>query len=133
MGRWLAAAGCRAGSSHGCGATGAEPAEDVHAAERARFGFGELRRGADGDASIATRANIDESKVAAFGLPPLFASSQPPSPEQWAARRAELVRLVEDNWVGRIPRSSRSSAWSGPSSRPRPPNRAPVPSSGSAR
>ena len=102
MGRWLAAAVAALALFTGAGAT-AQTAEDVHAAERARFGFGELRRGADGDASSANAANSDEAKAGTFGLPPLFASSIPPSPEQWATRRAELVRLVEDNWVGRIP------------------------------
>jgi hypothetical protein len=106
MGRWLAAA-CAAlafVTAAGSAAQNATTsAEQVHAAERARFGFGELRRGADGDQASPRAANIDESKVAPYGLPPLFASSQPPTPEQWAARRAELVRLVEDNWVGRIP------------------------------
>ncbi|HEU4650510.1 MAG TPA: hypothetical protein VFS49_03760 [Croceibacterium sp.] len=90
-------------TSVGSTAQDASNAEAVHAAERARFGFGELRRGADGDRASPRAANIDEDKVGPFGLPPLFASSQPPSPEQWAARRAELMRQVEDNWVGRIP------------------------------
>src|SRR5687768_16276751 len=102
MVRWLAAAFAALALVTGLGAA-AQRAEDVHAAERARFGFGELRRGASGNAGHRNAANTDESKVARFGLPPLFASSQPPSPEQWAARRAELVRLIEDNWVGRIP------------------------------
>jgi hypothetical protein len=106
MGRWLAAATAALALVAAAGTVAQAPAvsaEDVHTAERARFGFGELRRGADGDASSPNAANSDESKVAAFGLPPLFSSSTPPTPEEWAARRAELVRLVEDNWVGRIP------------------------------
>ncbi len=102
MGRWLAAA-CAALALVTAAGSSAQTAEDVHAAERARFGFGELRRGADGDQASPNHANIDESKVAQFGLPPLFANSQPPTPEEWTARRAELVRLVEDNWVGHIP------------------------------
>ena len=100
--RWLAAALAALALVTGAGVA-AQTAEDVHAAERARFGFGELRRGADGDASSPRAANSDEAKVGQFGLPPLFASSQAPSPEEWAERRAELARLVEDNWVGRIP------------------------------
>ena len=102
MGRWLAAAGAALALFTGVAAA-AQTADEVHAAERARFGFGELRRGADGDQASPRAANIDEGKVAPYGLPPLFASSQPPTPEQWSERRAELVRLVEDNWVGRIP------------------------------
>src|SRR5688572_7627624 len=105
MGRWLAAAAAALALivNAGVQAQQSPTAQDVHAAERERFGFGELRRGADGDASSPFAANSDETKVAAFALPPLFASSAPPTPEEWAGRRAELVRLVEDNWVGRIP------------------------------
>lgn len=33
----------------------------------------------------------------------MFASDADQSPEDWASRRTELARLVEDNWVGRIP------------------------------
>ncbi len=62
-----------------------------------------MRRGADGDASSPFAANADEAKVGNAALPPLFASSTAPTPEQWGARRQELIRLVEDNWVGRIP------------------------------
>ncbi len=102
MGRWLAAAAAALTLVTSTGAA-AQTAADVHAAERARFGFGELRRGADGDANSPNAANTDEAKVGRFGLPPLFASSSDPSPGQWTARRTELVRLVEDNWVGRIP------------------------------
>lgn len=100
MGRWLAALALAFLTAAGAQA---QTANDVHAAERARFGFGELRRGADGDANGANPANTDESRVGRFELPPLFAASRAPTPEGWAARRAELARLVEDNWVGRIP------------------------------
>jgi len=111
MGRWLAALALAILFATG---VQAQTADQVHAAERARFGFGELRRGADGDANAANPANIDEAKVGLFGLPPLFSSSSVPTPEGWAARRAELVRLVEDNWVGRIPEavSQFRVAWS---------------------
>src|SRR6186713_1469173 len=105
MGRWLAAAAAALAfiTAAGTAAQSATPsAEDVQAAERARFGFGELRRGASGTPTDANAANADESKVAEFGLPPLFAGSNAPSPEEWVTRRAELARLVEDNWVGRI-------------------------------
>ena len=105
MGRWLAALAAALTLITGMVAQAqqAPTAEAVHAAERARFGFGELRRGASGNAGDSNAANSDEAKAGQFGLPPLFASSQAPSPEEWVARRAELVRLVEDNWVGRIP------------------------------
>jgi hypothetical protein len=81
----------------------AQSAEEVHAAERERFGFGELRRGADGDQESAHAANIDEARVGEYTLPPLFEDAADRTPEGWAERRAELARLVEDNWVGRIP------------------------------
>ena len=81
----------------------AQTAQDVHAAERDRFGYGELRPGADGNNPEAPNAvNYDEAKVGDLPLPPLFAS-EGPSPQGWPTRRAELARLVEDNWVGRIP------------------------------
>jgi hypothetical protein len=105
MGRWLAAVAAALALITGAVAQAqqAATAEAVHAAERARFGFGELRRGASGTPTDPNAANSDESKVGAFGLPPLFASSTPATPEEWAGRRAELARLVEDHWVGRIP------------------------------
>ena len=102
MGRWLAAAEAALALIAGVGAM-AQSAEDVHAAERTRFGFGELRQGASGNASDPNAANSDEAKVGTFALPPLFAGSTAPTPGQWAERRVELARLVEDNWVGRIP------------------------------
>lgn len=69
------------------------------------MGLGPLRPGADGDAGKPNSANYDEAKVGNLPLPQLFASTTPPTPAQWAGRRAELLRLVEDNWVGRIPDS----------------------------
>jgi hypothetical protein len=102
MVRWLAAAFAALALFIGA-SVAAQTAAEVHAAERARFGFGELRRGASGNANDPNAANTHEERVTPFGLPPLFASSQPPAPEEWAARRTELVRLIEDNWTGRIP------------------------------
>lgn len=82
----------------------AQTADEVHAAERARFGYGELRPGANGnDPAAPNAANTDEAKVGDLPLPPLLATTNRPA--QWAERRAELARLVEDNWVGRIPES----------------------------
>jgi hypothetical protein len=81
----------------------AQSAKDVHEAERTRFGFGELRPGADGDARSPRAANSDEAKVAAYTLPPLFKSAADRTPKGWVRRRAELMRLVEDNWAGRVP------------------------------
>ena len=82
----------------------AQTAAEVHAAERARFGYGELRPGADGnDPQAPNAANYDESEIGDLPLPPLFAADADRTPAAWAERRAELARLVEDNWVGRVP------------------------------
>ena len=81
----------------------AQTAQEVHEAERTRFGFGELRPGADGDAKSPRAANSDEAKVGSYTLPPLFANEADRTPAGWLKRRAVLMRLVEDNWVGRIP------------------------------
>jgi hypothetical protein len=84
----------------------AQTADEVHAAERARFGYGELRPGANGnDPNAPDAANYDEAKVGDLPLPPLFTTTARPTPAQWAERRAELARLVEDSWAGRIPES----------------------------
>lgn len=85
-------------------ATAQVTAEQVHAAERAAFGFGALRPGADGnDPAAPNAANSNEDHVGSYILPPLFESPAQQTPTGWPARRAELMRLVEDNWVGRIP------------------------------
>jgi len=90
-------------TSAGAQTTVAPTAQQVHDAEAARFGFGSLRPGANGTPGKPDSANTDEAKVGRYGLPPLFSSSHTPTVEEWAARRAELMRLVEDNWVGRVP------------------------------
>jgi len=69
------------------------------------LGFGELRPGADGDPKSPRAANSDEAKVGAYTLPPLLASAADRTPAGWAKRRSALMRLVEDNWVGRVPES----------------------------
>jgi len=91
----------------------AQTAEDIHEAERTRFGFGELRQGASGNAEDANAANSVEANVGDLAPPPLFSDPTQQSPEGWAKRRADLARLVEDNWVGRIPDavSSFRIAW----------------------
>ena len=79
-------------------------AAQVHAEERARFGYGELRGGADGSNPDAPNAaNAEEALVGEYTVPPLFESEAQRTPAGWPARRAELARLVEDNWTGRIP------------------------------
>ncbi|MCL6252086.1 hypothetical protein M3P36_13655 [Altererythrobacter sp. KTW20L] len=79
-------------------------AEDVHAAERAMFGFGTLRQGADGNNPDAPNAsNTDEARVGEYAMPPLFESARQQTPTGWPARREEMARMVEDNWAGRIP------------------------------
>ena len=84
----------------------AQTADEVHAAERARFGYGELRPGANGnDPAAPNAANTDEAKVDNLPLPPLFESDADRTPAGWAERRSDLARLVEDHWAGRIPPS----------------------------
>ena len=79
-------------------------AQDVHRAERMAMGLPELRPGADGNNPDAPNAaNTEEMLVGDYEVPPLFTSEGDRSPAGWAARREEIARLVEDNWVGRIP------------------------------
>lgn len=80
-----------------------QTSEAVHAAERARFGLGDLRPGADGDPDAPGAANRDEARVGDLAAPPLFTSEAQRSPSGWPPRRAELSRLVEDHWTGRVP------------------------------
>ena len=85
----------------------AQTSDEVSAAERARFGHGELRPGADGNNPQAPNyANFDEAKVGDLQLPPLITSPAQASPEGWPARREEIARLVEDEFVGRIPEAA---------------------------
>ena len=82
----------------------AQTAGDVHAAERARFGYGELRPGANGnDPNAPNAANYDEGDVGDLPLPPLFEAEADRTPAGWSERRIDLAQFVEDNWVGRIP------------------------------
>ncbi len=82
----------------------AETASEVHAAERARFGYGELRPGADGnDPNSPNAVNYDEAKVGDLPLPKLFLRDPPPRPGEWDDRREKMLQLVEDEWVGRLP------------------------------
>lgn len=63
-----------------------------------------MRKGADGNNPNAPNAaNYDEAKVRAYTLPSLMGATPPRNAAQWAKRRAELVRLVEDNFIGRMP------------------------------
>lgn len=81
-------------------------ADDIHEAERLRFDFGPLQPGRDSDQTSPNAANFDEAKVGDLVPPPLFASPADATPEGWARRRAELARLIEDNWTGRIPEAA---------------------------
>jgi len=78
-------------------------AEQVHEMERQRFDFGPLQPGRDSDQKSPHAANFDEAKVGNLKPPPLFASPADATKAGWARRRAELARLIEDNWVGRVP------------------------------
>jgi len=78
----------------------------VHEAERKLHGFGELRPPRDSDQASPRAANFEEAKVGDLVPPPLFASPADSTRDGWARRRADLVRLVEDNWTGRIPEAA---------------------------
>ncbi len=85
-------------------AGGEDTNQTVHAAERAAFGFATLRPGANAaNPEARNAANRDEALVGTYTLPPLFEEPQQQTPQGWPARRAAIVRLVEDNWVGRVP------------------------------
>jgi hypothetical protein len=73
--------------------------EAVQASEVARFGYGALRPGANGNDPTAPNAsNADEATVGDLPVPPLL-----PGGARWQERRAEIARLVEREWVGEIP------------------------------
>jgi hypothetical protein len=80
--------------------------EPVHEMERLRGGYGELAPPRDSEQTSPRAANFDEAKVGNLVPPPLFASPADATREGWAKRRAELARLVEDVWVGRIPEAA---------------------------
>ncbi len=81
--------------------------EEVHRAERERFGFGELRQGASGNPEDANAANTVEANVGEYTLPPLFEWPTQENRLGWVTRRHELREMVEDVWVGRIPATMR--------------------------
>ena len=73
--------------------------EEVQAGEVARFGYGTLRPGANGnDPSAPNASNADEAKVGELPVPALL-----PDGGRWQDRRAGVARLVEREWVGEIP------------------------------
>ena len=85
----------------------AQDADDVSAQERARFGHGELRQGADGnDPSAPNYANFDEAQVGSLEPPPLFARPEDGTEQGWPARRSAIAALVESEFTGRIPQSA---------------------------
>lgn len=86
-------------------AQGQTTAEDVHAEEHSRLGFGVLRQGASGNPEDENAANKLEANVGYIPVPPLFSSDADQSLRGWQSRRTDLARLVEDNWAGRIPES----------------------------
>ena len=81
-------------------------ADDIHEMERKRLGFGELVPGRDSDQTSPRAANFDEAKAGKLVPPPLFASPADATRQGWEKRRSELSRLLEDNWVGRIPEAA---------------------------
>jgi len=100
----------------GSGSLSAQPPappnnEPVWRAELASLGIdpATMRKGVDGNNPGAPNAaNSDEAKVRAYTLPSLLGSTPPRNAAGWAKRRAELVRLVEDNFIGRMPGAAKS-------------------------
>lgn len=78
----------------------------VHEFERKLHSFGELRPPRDSDQDSPRAANFDEAKVGDLVPPSLFASPNDSTRDGWAGRHAQLARLVEDNWAGRIPEAA---------------------------
>ncbi len=73
--------------------------DQVQASELARFDYGTLRPGANGnDPASPNASNADEAKVGALPVPALL-----PGGARWQDRRAEVARLVKREWVGEIP------------------------------
>ena len=105
MRKLLAAAALAFAATIPAGAQEAEgpTAGDIHAEERARLGYGELRPGRDGDKTAPGAANFDEAEVGHLLPPPLFTSAEDSTREGWLERRAVIADLLEDNWVGHIP------------------------------
>lgn len=110
MGRGLRTVGLAAllaGASNLWAQPPAPPANmPVWRAELAALGIdpATMRKGADGNNPNAPNAaNYDEAKVRAYTLPSLMGATPPRNAAQWAKRRVELVRLVEDNFIGRMP------------------------------
>ena len=81
----------------------AQSAGDVHRAEWEMLGIDDLRQGASGNPEDANAANSVEADVGDYTLPPLFENAAQQSEAGWRERRSAIARLVEDNWVGRIP------------------------------
>ena len=87
-----------------CNSAAAQSAADVSASERARFGHGELRSGADGNNPDAVNyANFEEEQVGDLTPPPIFRGDRDATPAGWRERRAEIAALVESEFVGSIP------------------------------
>ncbi len=85
--------------------------EPVLQAELASLGIdpATMRKGVDGNNPNAPNAaNFDETRVRAYTLPSLLGSAPPKDAAGWARRRAELVRLVEDNFIGRMPDAAKN-------------------------
>lgn len=83
----------------------------AYAAQLATLGLTpqDQRPGVDGnDPQAPNAANFDEAKVAPFSLPALMGLLPPIDARGWAERRAQLVTLVEDNLVGRVPEAAQS-------------------------
>ena len=80
-----------------------------------QLGITKLRPGRNGDAKAQNGANYDEANANPYpNLPELMKlanGEQVTTPEQWPARRVEIVELLEREVYGRIPASVPSVKW----------------------
>ncbi|HEY0310928.1 MAG TPA: hypothetical protein VGC56_00385 [Allosphingosinicella sp.] len=87
--------------------------EADYKATLARLGIASLRPGADGyNRAAANAVNYDEAKAGLTSpLPPLLTVAKPTARWWWTVRRPQLVRMIEDEMVGRVPATAPTIVW----------------------
>jgi hypothetical protein len=87
--------------------------EADYKATLARLGVAAIRPGADGfNRAAPNAANYEEAKAGLSSpLPPLIPIAKPSARWWWTVRRPELVRLIEDEMIGRVPATAPRIVW----------------------